>query len=417
MFNPLKNSMMRSHVPKAQYLTKALQFEANALSVFIQIIMIFFLIYGLLLICFSETYTSKDILIILSTFLFSLFSLLCLRCLKRQISRGYRKRGIYLIRNIYTTVLMLYVYTIVTNYFKMFFLVIYLVVATAGMIYLNPIHYSMFILFWMLLPPFFLKHALYTSSTNHTYFSINTTVTILFALTVNYVYTKDRYRLFELESQLEHERDTDALTNLMNTRHFHTMLQEFTSCTEGMAVAVLVDLDNFKLVNDTFGHNAGDQVLIEVARILQQVFPSEDHAARIGGDEFASFFLVKTVSWDTIEFIARRKVESLLDKVPIVVCKGEEEIQVTFSIGVCVQSMADGSTPTDILSMADAAMYELKSTSKNGGCLCLGDQPLIKIFGHSDHHIGSRLELSEESNPFLPLHNQKNGGIAARREK
>lgn len=157
----------------------------------------------------------------------------------------------------------------------------------------------------------------------------------------------------EIERRLAHEALTDPLTGLANRARLTRALDALHDGTAVHAVA-LVDLDDFKAVNDARGHAAGDAVLIEVARRLCESVRSTDLVARLGGDEFAILF---SPGGDP-EAVARRIVVSLAEPVPV----DGEGLRVGASIGLARVRQVDD--PDRLLRAADAAMYAAKSAGK-----------------------------------------------------
>jgi diguanylate cyclase (GGDEF)-like protein/PAS domain S-box-containing protein len=164
----------------------------------------------------------------------------------------------------------------------------------------------------------------------------------------------------ELARRLEYFVDHDFLTGLFNRRHFE---QELSRETERVArygapgAVLVIDLDNFKDVNDTFGHKAGDDVLKGVAGLLRQRLRQTDIVARIGGDEFA--VLLPQTDADRAQSVADEVVKALGRQMAVL---ADQSIRVTASIGV---TMFDGLTDTEVLAYADLAMYEAKETGRN----------------------------------------------------
>jgi diguanylate cyclase (GGDEF)-like protein len=126
----------------------------------------------------------------------------------------------------------------------------------------------------------------------------------------------------------------------------------------GAPGAVLViDLDNFKDVNDTFGHKAGDDVLKGVAALLRQRLRQTDIMARIGGDEFA--VLLPQTDANHVQTVADEVVKALGRQMAVL---ADQSIRITASVGV---AMFDGLTAIELLAYADLAMYEAKETGRN----------------------------------------------------
>ena len=164
-----------------------------------------------------------------------------------------------------------------------------------------------------------------------------------------------------LDLELRHQALHDSLTGLPNRLLFadrvdHALQRAERDCA---AVAVLfLDLDDFKVVNDSLGHAAGDEVLVAVARRLLTATRTGDSAARLGGDEFA--FLLEIGDVDDGAQLAAMRIQDAL-QAPFVV--GDKEMQLHASIGIAVGSPATH-TYDDLLRDADLAMYVAKRKGK-----------------------------------------------------
>lgn len=160
-----------------------------------------------------------------------------------------------------------------------------------------------------------------------------------------------------MEDELRYEATHDALTGAMNRARFEERLQNELALAahSGEAGAVLlIDLDEFKEVNDTFGHHAGDVVLQNTVQALRRHLRHTDTLARIGGDEFA--IVLPQTPRGQAEQIAGRLLQALYDEV---VSVGENSIRVHASIGIAAYP-ADAATVKDLLIKADDAMYAAK---------------------------------------------------------
>ncbi len=164
----------------------------------------------------------------------------------------------------------------------------------------------------------------------------------------------------ELARRLEYLVDHDFLTGLFNRRHFE---QELTKETDrvarygGPGAVLVIDLDNFKDVNDSFGHKAGDDVLKGVAGLLRERLRQTDLVARIGGDEFA--VLLPQTDADQAQSMADELVKALGRQVAVL---ADRSIHITASIGV---TLFEGLTDIEVLAYADLAMYEAKEAGRN----------------------------------------------------
>ena len=164
----------------------------------------------------------------------------------------------------------------------------------------------------------------------------------------------------EMARHLEYVVDHDFLTGLFNRRHFERALATETARTArygGSGAVLLIDLDNFKDVNDTFGHRAGDDVLKGVAGLLRQRLRHTDVVARVGGDEFAA--LLTQTDADHAQSVADEVVKALARETAVL---ADRSIRITASVGV---AMFDGLADVEVLAYADLAMYEAKETGRN----------------------------------------------------
>jgi len=158
---------------------------------------------------------------------------------------------------------------------------------------------------------------------------------------------------------------TDGLTGLYNKRYFNTRLdQEFERYARHkhpMAV-IQIDLDFFKKINDTFGHQVGDEILIKVASMMKESCRKNEIAARVGGEELC------IIALDCDQPEALQLAERLRYKINnLHYCHQELEIPVSASLGV---ACADESTFSgrDVYLHADLALYEAKRTGRNKVC-------------------------------------------------
>ncbi|HEY4213579.1 MAG TPA: EAL domain-containing protein [Steroidobacteraceae bacterium] len=172
-------------------------------------------------------------------------------------------------------------------------------------------------------------------------------------------------RTEKLESanrQLHHLATHDALTDLPNRVLLDDRIEQAIAHTKRDAQpfgVMMVDLDRFKMINDSLGHHGGDVVLKEVARRLNGLVRSFDTVARVGGDEFA-LVITPAVSREELEEIGHRANVALCASIQ---CAGVD-LHVTSSIGVALYP-ADGTTAQSLLAHADAAMYCAKQRGRN----------------------------------------------------
>src|SRR5919112_1005881 len=164
-----------------------------------------------------------------------------------------------------------------------------------------------------------------------------------------------------LKEQLQHQAFHDLLTGLPNRALFMDRLEHALTRANrrGSKVAVLfTDLDSFKVINDSLGHKAGDQLLVAIAERLKACLRPEDTAARLGGDEFT--ILVEDIaSVGEVVRIAERIAEILRPPFAL----EEQEVFATVSTGIALNSTAQ-EQPADLLRHADLAMYRAKLRGK-----------------------------------------------------
>jgi diguanylate cyclase (GGDEF)-like protein len=164
-----------------------------------------------------------------------------------------------------------------------------------------------------------------------------------------------------LTENLQRQAREDSLTRLANRAGFVERLDQVLEHGEADAniAVIFIDLDNFKVVNDSLGHHAGDALLVEVARRLRSCTRDEDLVARLGGDEFTILLSDTGVSGDPT-LLARKIGESL--RYPVNV--GERSVTVSASIGIAVQSAMERPTASELLQAADLALYAAKNRGK-----------------------------------------------------
>jgi diguanylate cyclase (GGDEF)-like protein len=196
---------------------------------------------------------------------------------------------------------------------------------------------------------------------------------------------RNRYMIMQLQKQtvnlqdanmeLEQLANFDALTGLPNRFNFHKRLEQtFTnSCNTGRDLCVMyVDLDGFKDINDTNGHKAGDQVLVNVARRLQKTvtsqFDIDGFVARLGGDEF-TLILENFANETSVAVLADRIIEQIAQPIAV----SQQRVTISASIGYVLlshRSIESGATTIEaLLHRADSAMYRAKQTGKNRTCV------------------------------------------------
>ena len=169
------------------------------------------------------------------------------------------------------------------------------------------------------------------------------------------------------ETRMSRQATYDELTGLLNRAAFFERLDQLASVTQAenppSIGLMFIDLDNFKQINDTHGHAAGDRVLQILAARLQSALRSSDLCGRIGGDEFLSL-LYGVSDADTATRIAVQVLQQLVEPITL----GELSLLPSCSIGIALSSR-HGREISELVRHADKAMYRVKQSGRNGVCL------------------------------------------------
>lgn len=169
-------------------------------------------------------------------------------------------------------------------------------------------------------------------------------------------------RTFQMERIL-FEAQHDVLTQLFNRRAgeqlFNIMLANARN-NQGQLAVLLVDLDDFKLINDTHGHEAGDKVLVEIARRMQLTVRKEDILVRMGGDEFIITYLIKDGNRDEIDQVVNKLQKQFTAKIDV---GSDRSVTIGASIGVALFPQ-DGEDIETLIAHADINMYQIKKDRK-----------------------------------------------------
>lgn len=175
---------------------------------------------------------------------------------------------------------------------------------------------------------------------------------------------KKNAQLEELLQRVEIMAITDPGTGLFNRRRFADVLQkEFARSKryEEALTLMMIDIDHFKLINDTYGHQVGDQVLADVAKVISSQFREVDTVARYGGEEFA-VLLPQSTKADAA-MAAARALEEIAGH-PFKTLKGRDQ-KVTVSIGIAGLPDPMLNTEDRLIQCADAALYRAKQNGRN----------------------------------------------------
>ncbi len=159
------------------------------------------------------------------------------------------------------------------------------------------------------------------------------------------------------ESKVRHMAFHDALTGLGNRHQLRESLSALAA--DRLACLMFIDLDGFKVINDSLGHDAGDRLLVTIARRIESMLRQGDVAIRLGGDEFV--LLIQNFEMDKVDGVAQRVLDAL--RAPVDMQSGGS-VQVSGSLGIAMFPR-DGADADALLRSADIAMYAAKAGGRN----------------------------------------------------
>ncbi|MDH5716023.1 MAG: diguanylate cyclase [Spirochaetia bacterium] len=186
---------------------------------------------------------------------------------------------------------------------------------------------------------------------------------IILISSVYYLFKKLEKKLELSEIELKQLATHDSLTGIYNNRAFHAFLNDEIKRTERTKKPIslcMMDLDNFKLINDTYGHQAGDTILKQFAQLIEAEIRGIDKLCRYGGEEFA--LILPEIYIDNARLVAERIIDAV-GKMKFLI-QNNTEINVTVSIGIAVFPDI-AKSEDDLLAMADKALYQAKAAGKN----------------------------------------------------
>ncbi|BAF72160.1 GGDEF domain-containing protein [Sulfurovum sp. NBC37-1] len=170
--------------------------------------------------------------------------------------------------------------------------------------------------------------------------------------------------LNKTNEKLKKLASTDPLTELFNRRHFESLTEPFLELAKrnDTEIAIIViDIDNFKKINDTYGHKVGDDVIVDLATILKRGSRQSDIVCRWGGEEF--IILLANTNGKSVLTIAekiRKKVENLVRTL-----EDGNELKFTISCGVALVNKESNTSIHNVIDRADRALYKAKNSGKN----------------------------------------------------
>ncbi|NCC42122.1 MAG: GGDEF domain-containing protein [Clostridia bacterium] len=191
---------------------------------------------------------------------------------------------------------------------------------------------------------------------------VNLLIYFCLSVAINYFSLRDRVESVENYVKLREKSERDTMTSLLNRGAGETQAKGMLAAGINGAFAIM-DVDDFKQINDTYGHQVGDEVICQATRKLQETFRTTDIVWRLGGDEFA-VYAVGLVDKE----ICEKKFEQLKNDLRHVQTSNPKCNSITISVGCTICQKANMNFE-DLYRYSDEALYEVKKNSK-GGYLC-----------------------------------------------
>ncbi|CAA0082209.1 putative signaling protein [Zhongshania aliphaticivorans] len=222
---------------------------------------------------------------------------------------------------------------------------------------------------------------------------------------------EDIQRQVKLEEKLTQNAEIDPLTGLYNrlafNNHFDSEFKQCQRSGEGLSL-IFIDLDKFKALNDKYGHDYGDELLVHVGQRLKKNLKSADFIARLGGDEFV-IIMRGIFSTETLSIIGEKLIATLSAPFKL----KEISYQCTSSIGIA-RYPEDAVVAERLVQAADNAMYQSKNAGRNR--CCFFDEQVYKLASLKEERIkeiAKALTARDIKTYFQPVHNLLTGDIIA----
>lgn len=187
---------------------------------------------------------------------------------------------------------------------------------------------------------------------------INTILYSVLAVIINIYLSKIKYAQVYLNKEIAHERDTDQLSNIFTKPAGIVRINSYMEKNSETGIMLFIDIDDFKKINDSFGHDYGDQIITKVSQKIKDTFNDKTIISRFGGDEFM-VFMPDTIN---LEEATNKAIELLMIHNDITYPNGLQSFYI--SIGIAIREASDNNY-RDLLNKADLALYKAKSNGKN----------------------------------------------------
>lgn len=181
----------------------------------------------------------------------------------------------------------------------------------------------------------------------------------LLSLFIETIRAETQKQVYKTEAKYKYLYRHDALTNLYNRYGFNETIQQIYLNEDIHQLSLMIfDIDNFKMVNDKYGHDIGDEVLKNISSIMREIFCEHTFYSRWGGEEFTALM---TCNHDPSEMaeLLRKTIDERIWKVE------NYEIHITVSIGLCIVENKQNINPATLIKIADQCLYQAKKNGKN----------------------------------------------------
>ncbi len=311
----------------------------------------------------------------LATFLFSVFSFLDMMLFIRIKSRRWIPKVVFAFM-----VILLFVYFLISGTPEGFSIIWILLLPSCGMLVYGRKSGTIFcliifgiILFFLITPVGYSIVQYDYSTAFKTRFPLAYIAFFAIGYFIEYIRELTYKLLVDLQKRYKFLYRHDALTQVYNRHGFNELLDRTISDFQtGQTLTLMIlDIDYFKQINDAYGHLAGDQVLIELARVITESIDQRGTVSRWGGEEFAVLLYGKETS-ESVSVLAETLRKKIQDT-PIFI--GGTTVKITVSIGAVFADSIEGLHPARIVNTADASLYNAKRQGRNRcDCLLLNDE-------------------------------------------
>ena len=193
---------------------------------------------------------------------------------------------------------------------------------------------------------------------------INVIIFTVVGIFLNIIANSIRIREFVLTREINIQKDTDEMTGLMNKSAITREINEFLADPlSDKGIMFMLDIDHFKAINDTYGHDVGDRVIAQVGNFLFKKFVNGEIAGRFGGDEFI-VFIKDTENLDAVHNIAKEIVEGASQSIML----PDDRVKVSVSIGIAIYKGQEKNY-SEIFKKTDIAMYKAKADQNTRYCI------------------------------------------------